>query len=101
MWLKNTDVNSEKISLSLEKLQMTMIVEFLLVSSNQNATNVYRLSAREKIRTLRNDATLECGPVPITPARNCFHLLTDLLVISHNGSLSTGNLYSMQPQIPN
>ena len=80
---------------------MTMIVEFLLVSSNQNATNVYRLSAREKIRTLRNDATLECGRVPITPARNCLHLLTDLLVISHNGSLSTGNLYSMQPQIPN
>ena len=80
---------------------MTMIVEFLLVSRNQNATNVYRLSACEKMRTLRNDATLECGRVPITPAHNCLHLLTDLLVMSHNGSLSTGNLYSMQPQIPN
>jgi len=78
-----------------------MIVEFLLVSSDQNATNVYRLSTCEKIRTLRNDATLECGRVPITPAHNCLHLLTDLLVMSHNGSLSTGNLYSMQPQIPN
>ena len=80
---------------------MTMIVKFLLVSSNQNATNFYRFSACVKIRTLRNDTTRECGRVPITPTHDCLYLLTDLLVMSHNGSLSTGNLYSMQSQIPN
>ena len=77
------------------------MVKFFLVSSNQNAANVYRLSVCVKISTLRNDATLECGRVSITPVHNCLHLLTDLLVMSHNGSLSTGNLYSMQPQISN